>query len=59
MQQTPNIVKIEDDDCNQLTVEAASDENIKKTNLKEKENNKMTKLKNVKKRKKTWKWSWG
>ena len=44
MQQIPNIVKIEDNDCNSLTVEVgsdASDENInKKTNLKEKENNK-------------------
>ena len=58
MQQIPNIVKIEDNDCNSLTVEVgfdASDKNIKKTktNLNEKENNKMTKLKNVKKIKKT------
>ena len=33
MQQIPNIVKIEDNDCNSLTVEVtsdASDENIKK-----------------------------
>ena len=58
MQQIPNIVKIEDNDCNSLTVEVgfdASDKNIKKkkTSLNEKENNKMTKLKNVKKIKKT------
>ena len=59
MQQIPNIVKIEDNDCNSLTVEVdsdASDKNIEKkmkTNLNEKENNQMRKLKNVKKRKKT------
>ena len=56
MQQIPNIVKIEDNDCNSLTVEVGSDtsdENInKKTNLKEKENNKWENLKNVKKEKK-------
>ena len=48
MQQIPNIVKIEDNDCNSLTVEVGSDsshENIKTT--------KMRKLQNVKKRKKT------
>ena len=43
MQQILNIVKIEDNDFNSLTVEVGSDaydENIKKTKLKEKENNK-------------------
>ena len=61
MQQILNIVKIEDNDFNSLTVEVGSDaydENIKKktkTNLKEKQNNQMRKLKNVKKRKKTQK----
>ena len=44
MQQIPNIVKNEDNDCNSLTVEVGSDtsdKNINKTtNLKEKENNK-------------------
>ena len=46
MQQIPNIVKIEGNDYNSLAVEVgfdASHENINKTktNLKEKENNKM------------------
>ena len=43
MQQIPNIVKIEGNDCNSLTVKVDSDASFclnKKTKLKEKENNK-------------------
>ena len=55
MQQTPNVVKIEDDDCNQLTVEAASDENIQKTEDKPKRKRKQQndKIKKREEKKKT------
>ena len=62
MQQIPNIVKIEDNDCNSLTVEVASDasdKNIKKNEDKPKRKRKQQNEKIGKREEKKKKWSWG
>ena len=64
LQQIPNIVKIEDKDCNSLTVEVGSDtsnKNIKKNEDKPKRKRKQQnqKIKKREEKKKTRKRSWG